>query len=180
MKWLFTAIAAVVAVVIWTLREPVVESSATFSSASNQDIPSFIESEPEGESFMEKVPPPKVPATFETKPVDGVVINIGEPMDPDDPSTWPQPENTEVINIGEPMDPDDPSTWPQPENTEVINIGEPMDPDDPSTWPQPENTEVINIGEPMDPDGPSTRPQPDTTEVINIGEPVNPDDPFSW
>ena len=36
------------------------------------------------------------------------VINIGEPMDPDDPSTWPQPENTEVINIGEPMDPDDP------------------------------------------------------------------------
>ena len=62
------------------------------------------------------------------------VINIGEPMDLDDPSTWPQPENTEVINIGEPMDPDDPSTWPEPENTEVINIGEPMDPDDPSTW----------------------------------------------
>jgi hypothetical protein len=41
------------------------------------------------------------------------VINIGEPMDPDDPSTWPQPENTEVINFGEPMDPDDPSTWPR-------------------------------------------------------------------
>jgi hypothetical protein len=29
-------------------------------------------------------------------------------MDPDDPSTWPQSENTEVINIGEPMDPGDP------------------------------------------------------------------------
>ena len=108
------------------------------------------------------------------------VINIGEPMDPDDPSTWPQPENTEVINIGEPMDPDDPSTWPQPENTEVINIGEPMDPDDPSTWPQPENTEVINIGEPMDPDDPSTWPQPENTEVINIGEPMDPDDPSTW
>ena len=54
------------------------------------------------------------------------------------PQLWPQPKNTEVINIGEPMDPDDPSTWPQPESTEVINIGEPMDPDDPSTWPQPE------------------------------------------
>ena len=40
------------------------------------------------------------------------VINIGEPIDPDDPSTWPVDENTEVINIGEPMDPDDPSTWP--------------------------------------------------------------------
>jgi len=32
-------------------------------------------------------------------------------MDPDDPSTWAQPENTEVINIGEPMDPEDSSTW---------------------------------------------------------------------
>ena len=108
------------------------------------------------------------------------VINIGEPMDPDDPSTWPQPENTEVINIGEPMDPDDPSTWPQRESTEVINIGEPMDPDDPSTWPQPENTEVINIGEPMDPDDPSTWPQRESTEVINIGEPMDPDDPSTW
>ena len=62
------------------------------------------------------------------------VINIGEPMDPDDPSTWPQSERTEVINIGEPMDPGDPSTWPQSESAEVINIGEPMDPDDPVTW----------------------------------------------
>ena len=84
------------------------------------------------------------------------VVNIGEPMDPDDPATWPVNENTEVINIGEPMDPDDPSTWPVDENTEVINIGEPMDPDDPSTWPVDDNTEVINIGEPMDPDDPST------------------------
>ena len=87
------------------------------------------------------------------------VINIGELMDPDDPSTWPVDENTEVINIGEPMDPDDPSTWPVDENTEVINIGEPMDPDDPSTWPVDENTEVINIGEPMDPDDPLTWPR---------------------
>ena len=44
------------------------------------------------------------------------VINIGEPMDPDDPSTSSVDENTEVI-IGEPMDPDDPSTWPADENT---------------------------------------------------------------
>ena len=94
--------------------------------------------------------------TVELTKTEDTVINIGEPMDPDDPSTWPQPENTEVINIGEPMDPDDPSTWPQPENTEVINIGEPMDPDDPYTWPQSDNTEVINIGEPMDPDDPYT------------------------
>ena len=31
----------------------------------------------------------------------GGVIHIGEPMDPDDPSTWPVDENTEVISIGE-------------------------------------------------------------------------------
>ena len=90
---------------------------------------------------------------------DSRVINIGEPMDPDDPSTWPQSDSTEVINIGEPMDPDDPSTWPQSESTEVINIGEPMDPDDPSTWPRSDSNEVINIGLPMDPDDPSTWPQ---------------------
>jgi hypothetical protein len=40
------------------------------------------------------------------------VINIGELMDPDDLSTWPQSDNTEVINIGEFMDPDDPLAWP--------------------------------------------------------------------
>ena len=111
---------------------------------------------------------------------EGGVINIGEPMDPDDPSTWPVNENTEVINIGEPMDPDDPSTWPVDENMEVINIGEPMDPDDPSTWPVDENTEVINIGEPMDPDDPPMWDQPNDTKVINIGEPMDPDDPSTW
>ena len=108
------------------------------------------------------------------------VINIGEPMDPDDPSTWPVDENTEVINIGEPMDPDDPSTWPVDEDNEVINIGEPMDPDDPSTWPVDENTEVINIGEPMDPDDPVTWPIDENTEVINIGELTDPDEPMTW
>ena len=108
---------------------------------------------------------------------DSSVLSIGEPMDPDDPSTWPQSENAEVINIGEPLDPDDPSTWPQSDSTEVINIGEPMDPDDPSTWPQSDSTEVINVGEPMDPDDPSTWPQSQSTEVINIGEPMDLDDP---
>ena len=110
---------------------------------------------------------------------DGVIF-IGEPMDPDDPSTWSVDENTEVINIGEPMDPDDPSTWPVDEDTEVINIGLPMDPDDPSTWPVAENVEGINIGEPMDPDDPSTWAQPEDTDVMNIGEPMDPDDPSTW
>ena len=89
------------------------------------------------------------------------IIIIGEPMDPLDPFTWPQPENTDMIIIGEPIDPLDPSTWPQPENTDVIIIGEPIDPLDPFTWPHPENTDVIIIGEPMDPDDPYTWPRDD-------------------
>ena len=159
MKWLLIAVALVVAAAMWTLREPDVEPFNSFLPAGSDAAPSFVEPEPEGESLMERAPPSEVPAAFETKPADGDVINIGEPMDPDDPSSWPQPENIEVINIGEPMDPDDPLTWPQPESTEVTNIGEPIHPDDPSTWPQPEDTEVINIGEPMDPDDPSTWPR---------------------
>ena len=134
MKWLLTAIAVVFAAAVWSLLDPVVEPFAPSLPASSDDLPSFVEPEPEAESSTGMTPRPEVVPASEAEPADDGVINIGEPMDPDDPSTWPQSESTEVINIGEPMDPDDPSTWPEPESTEVINIGEPMDPDDPSTW----------------------------------------------
>ena len=158
MKWLWAALGVVVLVVVWTLIKPVQQGKDGVPLEPQErvekplDIPAWDAPQKAPPPNREPIPQPSAPDPGQ----DDGVINIGEPMDPDDPSTWPQPENTEVINIGEPMDPDDPSTWPQPENTEVINIGEPMDPDDPSTWPQPENTEVINIGEPMDPDDPST------------------------
>ena len=188
MKWLLGAVILVGAVWLWTLQGP--------DDAPAPGLESVLETQPGrapgpvwkpmpengGGAIAE---PARMDQSQDSAPaVEGAdkdrVINIGEPMDPDDPSTWPQPESTEVINIGEPMDPDDPSTWLQPENTEVINIGEPMDPDDPSTWLQPENTEVINIGEPMDPDDPSTWPQPENTEVINIGKPMDPDNSSTW
>ena len=188
MKWLIAAAILVGAVWLWTLQGP--------ADAPDQSLKSVLEAQPEkgpapvwkpmpADGSKAVAEPVRVDQGQDLQPAPEMadqdeVINIGEPMDPDDPSTWPQPENTEVINIGEPMDPDDPSTWPQPENTEVINIGEPMDPDDPSTWPQPENTEVINIGEPMDRDDPSTWPQSENTEVINIGKPMDPDDPSTW
>ena len=192
MKWLWAAIAGVALVLVWQGLSPRFTGSDSADAdagastraselapdaASNKALEGVEQDEPQKVEIPDATPVPQPESAEDSE--DGV-INIGEPMDPDDPSTWPQPENTEVINIGEPMDPDDPSTWPQPENTEVINIGEPMDPDDPSTWPQPENTEVINIGEPMDPDDPSTWPQPENTEVINIGEPMDPDDPSTW
>ena len=116
----------------------------------------------------------------EPQPTDETVINIGEYMDPDDPSTWPQSANQEVINIGEYMDPDDPSTWPVDESSEVVSIGVYMDPDDPSTWPVEQSSEIVNIGEPLDPERPETWPNEGGGEVVNIGEYKDPDDPSTW
>ena len=192
MRWLWAAIAGVALVLVWQGLNPLfrgpdpADVDAGASTPASELAPEATSTkalegvewdEPQRAQIPEPTPVPQPDAAEGSE--DGV-INIGEPMDPDDPSTWPQPETTEVINIGEPMDPDDPSTWPQPDSTEVINIGEPMDPDDPSTWPQLENTEVINIGEPIDPDDPSTWPPPENTEVINIGEPMDPDDLSTW
>ena len=119
MKWLLGAAILVGAVWLWTLQGP--------ADAPDQGLKSVLEAQPE------KVPDP----VWKAIPDDSDNA-IAEPvrMDQSQDST-PAPEGTDkddVINIGEPMDPDDPSTWPQPESTEVINIGEPMDPDDPSTW----------------------------------------------
>ena len=88
MKWLLTAIAVVVAVAVWSLCESVVEPSTLSLPASSDEMLSFVESEPEGESLTEMAPPPEVYPVSEAEPADDGVINIGEPMDPDDPSTW--------------------------------------------------------------------------------------------
>ena len=143
MKWLLGAVLLVGVVWLWTLQEP--------TDARDQSSKSVLGADPEKapEPVWRRMPDDSGNAMAEVRidqsqdlapASEGAdeqeVINIGEPFDPDDPSTWPQSENTEVINIGEPMDPDDPSTWTQSESTEVINIGEPMDPDDPSTWDQ--------------------------------------------
>ena len=86
MKWSLTAIGVVVAVAVWTLREPVVGPSAPSLPASSDDLPSFFEPEPEAESLIEMTPRPEVVPASEVEPADDGVINIGEPMDPDDPS----------------------------------------------------------------------------------------------
>ena len=161
MKWIAILLGLTAVLVAWTIVKPLDQAPAVTVSPGSVPPVSAEHQAEATETLTDVVSPPSQPQVVE--PTDELggddndrVINIGEPMDPDDLSTWPQSESTEVINIGEPMDPDDPSTWPQSENTEVINIGEPMDPDDPYTWPQPDSTEVINIGEPMDPDDPST------------------------
>lgn len=174
MRWTFTT-AFVFATWIWVSQTTTLEIIAVPTSISKSK-PTLTEV---------KIPPAASTLVTETnKPeqseINGgsSVSNVGEPMDPDEPWTWPL--NTEFRNIGEPMDPDDASTWPQPRSTEIIYIGDPMDPDDSSTWPQPQSTETIYIGEPMNPDDPSTWPQPETSELINIGDPMDPDDPNTW
>ena len=184
MKWLLVAV-ILVGAVWWMIsaREEAAVSEAHLAlpAASTDPLSNQAEIDPTRAGEQAEAEASKGMVAEEAIDLDqDGVINIGEPMDPDDPWTWPVDENTEVISIGEPMDPDDPSTWPVNENAEVINIGEPMDPDDPSTWPEDENTEVINIGEPMDPDDPTTWPQRESTEVINLGEPMDPDDPSTW
>ena len=142
MKWLLGAAILVGAVWLWTLQGPADTPDQSLKSvleAQSEKAPDPVwKAMPDDSSNAMGEPLPNGQSQDSSPGSEGTdedqVINIGEPMDPDDPSTWPQPENNEVINIGEPMDPDDPSTWPQFENTEVINIGEPMDPDDPSTW----------------------------------------------
>ena len=187
MKRLLSAV-ILVGAVWWMMsaREeaPVTEAPLALPAAPSGSLSNQTEIDPTGAGERAEVA--EVEAIKEMGAEEGIdldhhgVINIGEPMDPDDPSTWPVDENIDVINIGEPMDADDPSTWPVDENTEVVNIGELMDPDDPSTWPVDENIEVINIGEPMDPDDPLTWPIDENTEVVNIGEPMDPDDPSTW
>ena len=139
-----------------------------------------IEAGPDGAGNLGSIQSRRPEVDAEIEDLEPEVINIGAPMDPDDPSTWPETNNTQVVNIGEPMDPDDPSTWPEANNTEVVNIGEPMDPNDPSTWPETETTVVVNIGEYMAPDEPATWPEPENREVVNIGEPMDHDDPETW
>jgi hypothetical protein len=182
MKWLWIVLGLTAAMVTWTVIKPLDQAPAVVVTPA--PVPSVSSDRqfeaPETQTDVAS-PPSQLPVIESIDELGGDdkdrVINIGEPLDPDDPFTWAKSESTEVINIGEPMDPDDPSTWPQSESTEVINIGEPMDPDDPSTWPQSESTEVINIGELVDPEDSFNLPRSDSSEVITIGEPMDPDDP---
>ena len=122
MKWLWAALGGVALVLVWQGVSPL-----------------FTGSDPADESAGATSPPESASKAPSTRSLEGIGWDEPQKVQIPDPTPVPQPDSAEgsadgVINIGEPMDPDDPSTWPQPENTEVINIGEPMDPDDPSTW----------------------------------------------
>ena len=134
MRWILGAAALVGAIWLLISKQELTPAHEAPSPAviTPQEAP--LSEFPAEETVVTAQPAEAVPKQAAPDRDDNGVINIGEPMDPDDPSTWPVDENTEVINIGESMDLDDPSTWLQPEDTEIINIGEPMDPGDPYTW----------------------------------------------
>ena len=115
MKWIAVLLGLTAAVVTWTVIKPLDQAPAVVVTPASVPPVSAEHHAEATENLTDAASPPnQSPVIERTDELGGDdkdrVINIGEPMDPDDPSTWPQPENTEVINIGEPMDPDDPST----------------------------------------------------------------------
>ena len=90
MKWLWAALGVVVLVVVWTLTKPVQQGKDGVPLEPQGrvekplDIPAW--------DAPQKAPPPNrepIPQSSAPDPgQDDGVINIGEPMDPDDPSTW--------------------------------------------------------------------------------------------
>jgi hypothetical protein len=101
-------------------------------------------------------------------------VEIGEPLDPDDPlNAVMAMADEEPVGIGPPLDADNPSAWQPEESSEApIELGEPLNADDPEAW-QPEriSEEVIEIGYELDPDDPwGWVPDDAPDEPIEIGE----------
>ena len=111
MRWILGAAALVGAIWLLISKQELTPAHEAPSPAviTPQEAP--LSEFPAEETVVTAQPAEAVPKQAAPDRDDNGVINIGEPMDPDDPSTWPQPENTEIINIGEPMDPGDPYTW---------------------------------------------------------------------
>ena len=82
------------AVWLWSVQPP--ERSAPISSFSTGPVPSVQREQLQ--SIQEplansQIMPPKSDKGSDLSKIDpdaGRVVNIGEPMDPDDPSTWPR------------------------------------------------------------------------------------------
>ena len=98
MKWLWAAIAGVALVLVWQGLSP------RFTGSDAPDVDA-------GASTLASE---LAPEATSTKAVEGVEWGEPQRVEIPDPTPVPQPaESSEdgVINIGEPMDPDDPSTW---------------------------------------------------------------------
>lgn len=103
-------------------------------------------------------------------------INIGHPLDPDAPWTWPQDGGEDLIEIGHPVDPDDTSMI-QYDASKVISIGEELDPDNYTAWPVGKNQTEFSLGEQLDLDDEQSWLKYEQEEARDIGSPVDPNPP---
>lgn len=183
MKKLLVGVSVLVALVpiVLYLREPIAIGalSPSASQISPPKKPQLLWTD-ELENLSANIGEPHSVDNIDERDQANRVINIGEPIYPDDPSTWPIAESAEVISIGESIDPDDPSTWPKSYDVEFIDIGYLLDMDDLSAWPHPEDSKLISIGEFLSPDDLYNWSKSGEAEFTNVGEPIYPDDPFTW
>jgi len=124
-------------------------------------------------------PPVAAQPTVEDNPPSALVASFESDVPlPDSPPT------TTVVNIGEPLDADNPPLETASLSGNVINIGPPMDVDDstPDSTSIPDT--VISIGPALDAggnagedtDGPGITPAGTSTEIVSIGEAISADE----
>lgn len=66
---------------------------------------------------------------YESLPAD-VIVEIGPPIDADNPPQAPPATPQQVITLGPVLDADGPITTPENSSTEIVSIGDPMPVDD--------------------------------------------------
>ena len=108
-------------------------------------------------------------------PPESAIIEIGEPIDPQDSAVWSTSEDNTVINIGEMIDPDDPLVWSADRNREAVNIGELVDPGDPATWSVDQSVEPVSIGDYTHPTDGAEWFVDYGADGIDIGESLDPE-----
>lgn len=182
MKWLLGAIS--LAGVIWFVAsglnapQPVTEVAVSLmeSQQGSTDIAQPAATDAVAQSEVPRSDLAQInTAGRSEKPTESAIIEIGEPIDPQDSAVWSTSEDNTVINIGEMIDPDDPLVWSEDRTREVVNIGEPVDPGDPAQWSVDRSLEPISIGEYTHPQDAAAWFVDYADDGIDIGEPLDPE-----
>jgi len=90
--------------------------------------------------------------------MDLVLVEIGPPLNADEPAQWTQEEYRQEINIGPPLNADEPAQWTQEEYGQEIDIGLSRSAD---TWTYHEDSEL----KPIDTEKESSEVYPDIIEI---------------
>ena len=93
MKWIAVLLGLIAALVTWTVIKPLDQGPALVVTPASVPPVSAEQQAEATETLTDVASPPSQPQVVEPTDEFGGddqdrVINIGEPMDPDDPSTW--------------------------------------------------------------------------------------------